>query len=308
MEDPREAAAREHLAAEPSLQASAKDLLIADLKRLRQEAGMPSLGELVRLGKGKYSKSTLDDHLAGRRTTVPNWRLTSAYIDACYTAAEETGLNIELLGAKDEWRIRWSAARDGDRNAASPIRDAGSTATRTMLENPQSDAGSLSRKLEYLDRPESGLLEGSAKAKRVSRSVTGDTTANINAVTQLMVEPLLNESASLPRDVGVLIIISGPLVGTRFHLTSNLTTIGRDPGADIVLHDTTLSRRHAVIHRNGSRFMVRDVGSRNGTFVRQRMITEETALKSNTEVQFGVFRMLFIQGSKRKIRKIPSRS
>jgi len=43
--------------------------------------------------------------------------------------------------------------------------------------------------------------------------------------------------------------------------------VGREPTNTLVLNDIKVSRRHAVVRWEGDHFVVRDMGSRNGTFV-----------------------------------------
>ena len=50
------------------------------------------------------------------------------------------------------------------------------------------------------------------------------------------------------------------------------TLIGRSPECDVFLDDVTVSRRHAELMREGERFVIRDLGSLNGTFVNRRRI------------------------------------
>jgi FHA domain len=272
-----------------SLQASAKELFIADLNRLRDEAGQPSLAELVQRADGKFSKSTIDDHLSTRRVLIPNWRLTSAYVLSCHAAAEATGLNVERLGTIEEWRIRWAAAKNNDRDAVSPIRDSRNVSTYTMLDN---DLPSI------YEVPEPSLhyrLE--SRNSQSAPTHHGDTTANITAVMRQLDEDLSELSESLSIDNGLLVVTNGPTIGTRFAIDYGLVTIGRDQESDVLLDNPTVSRRHAVIHRYRNEFKVRDVGSRNDTFLNQKKITEESPLVSNDELQVGVFRMLFVQGA-----------
>ena len=49
--------------------------------------------------------------------------------------------------------------------------------------------------------------------------------------------------------------------------TPDVTTAGRHPESDIFLDDVTVSRRHAEFVREGAGFVVRDVGSLNGTYL-----------------------------------------
>src|SRR4051812_1860641 len=44
--------------------------------------------------------------------------------------------------------------------------------------------------------------------------------------------------------VAELVVVGGPLMGTRLPLRAGTYVVGRGPGADIVLADTSLSRRH----------------------------------------------------------------
>ena len=55
------------------------------------------------------------------------------------------------------------------------------------------------------------------------------------------------------------------------------TRFGRED-ADVVLDDPEASRRHAVVASHGETVTVRDLGSRNGTFVNGKTITGEVEL------------------------------
>jgi DNA-binding NtrC family response regulator len=50
--------------------------------------------------------------------------------------------------------------------------------------------------------------------------------------------------------------------------------LGRDDGADLCLPVSAVSRRHAEVRREGARFFVRDLGSRNGTLVNGHPVSE----------------------------------
>jgi pSer/pThr/pTyr-binding forkhead associated (FHA) protein len=43
--------------------------------------------------------------------------------------------------------------------------------------------------------------------------------------------------------------------------------VGRDESADLLIPDDTLSRRHFLIWREGETFLIKDLGSQNGTWV-----------------------------------------
>jgi ribosomal protein L40E len=101
--------------------------------------------------------------------------------------------------------------------------------------------------------------------------------------------------AALSPGTALLAVLRGPNAGSRFLLDSDLTLVGRHPDSDIFLDDVTVSRRHAEFYRQGSRFVVRDVGSLNGTYVNRDRI-EEVELREGDEVQVGKFRLVFLLG------------
>jgi FHA domain/Domain of unknown function (DUF1707) len=50
--------------------------------------------------------------------------------------------------------------------------------------------------------------------------------------------------------------------------------IGRSSACQIVLGDDTVSRRHAELRYEDGRWLMRDLGSSNGTYVNGRLVTE----------------------------------
>src|SRR4051812_34355962 len=97
---------------------------------------------------------------------------------------------------------------------------------------------------------------------------------------------------ALPSRSALLVVQRGPNAGARFLLDAERTTAGRRPDSDIFLDDVTVSRKHAEFVRRGEEFLVRDVGSLNGTYV-QRDRIDEIVLRDGDEVQIGKFRMVF---------------
>ncbi|MEJ2579992.1 MAG: FHA domain-containing protein [Kineosporiaceae bacterium] len=116
---------------------------------------------------------------------------------------------------------------------------------------------------------------------------TGDAEAEsgVTAAEQAAIE-------ALPPGSALLVVRRGPNAGARFLLDSDRTTAGRRQDSDIFLDDVTVSRRHAEFIRRESRFLVRDVGSLNGTYV-QRDRIDEVELRPGDEVQIGKYRMVF---------------
>ena len=84
--------------------------------------------------------------------------------------------------------------------------------------------------------------------------------------------------------------------GTRFALERRRHPLGRHPDSDIFLDDITVSRRHAEIERVAAGYVVRDVGSLNGTYVNRERIEEDAALDHGDELQVGKFKLVFFIG------------
>jgi len=115
-----------------------------------------------------------------------------------------------------------------------------------------------------------------------------DADAGLSAQDQVTVDALRPGTA-------LLVVLRGPNTGARFLLDADEVSSGRHPDSDIFLDDVTVSRKHATFRREGDAFLVRDVGSLNGTYVNRERI-DETALKTGDEVQIGKFRLVFYGG------------
>jgi pSer/pThr/pTyr-binding forkhead associated (FHA) protein len=70
-------------------------------------------------------------------------------------------------------------------------------------------------------------------------------------------------------------------------------TIGQSPTNDVPLSfDRTVSHAHCVLERVGSRWCVRDLSSRNGTFVNGERIWAEVPLRAGDEIRVGSVRFV----------------
>jgi pSer/pThr/pTyr-binding forkhead associated (FHA) protein len=100
----------------------------------------------------------------------------------------------------------------------------------------------------------------------------------------------------LAGDAGTLIVKRGDNAGSRFSLEAEVTTAGRHPDSHIFLDDITVSRRHAEIVRTPAGYVVRDVGSLNGTYLNRERI-EEASISNGDELQIGKFKLVFFAGT-----------
>jgi len=71
------------------------------------------------------------------------------------------------------------------------------------------------------------------------------------------------------------------------------TIVGRHEKCDLRLVDSMVSRNHCLILSEGKRFVVKDLESRNGTWVNGRRIKNRRNIKVGDVIQIGPFRLLF---------------
>jgi pSer/pThr/pTyr-binding forkhead associated (FHA) protein len=86
-----------------------------------------------------------------------------------------------------------------------------------------------------------------------------------------------------------------------FPLPSNITVIGRRKNCDLRIPLDSISRKHCQISVESGALKVRDLGSRNGTFVNGKKVEEQTA-KAGDFIQVGpVLFAIQIDGQPAKI-------
>ncbi len=71
-----------------------------------------------------------------------------------------------------------------------------------------------------------------------------------------------------------LIAVAGPVPKTEFPLGDEEAVIGRDVAATICVNSRSASRRHCIVWRNGDQYLIKDLGSSNGTLVNGLPVTE----------------------------------
>jgi len=81
----------------------------------------------------------------------------------------------------------------------------------------------------------------------------------------------------------------GECLGIRFALPGDQVSVGRDPDSGVRLDDISVSRRHAVLSRQGSQWFVTDMSSSRGTMKNGVAITagQQVALNEGDRLQFG---------------------
>lgn len=100
--------------------------------------------------------------------------------------------------------------------------------------------------------------------------------------------------SQISQGTAILVLRGGEGEGDHFVLRSAVTNIGRHADSDISLDDITVSRRHCEISHEVSKFVVRDVGSLNGTYVNQKRV-DFIELTQGDEIQIGKFHLVFLE-------------
>jgi transcriptional regulator with GAF, ATPase, and Fis domain len=90
-----------------------------------------------------------------------------------------------------------------------------------------------------------------------------------------------------------LVARDGPLKGSVFGLDTSEFSVGRNPSNRLSVSDPSLSRHHCVIAARGPQFEIRDLDSRNGTFV-NGVPVRERVLADSDEIQIGNSLFLFL--------------
>lgn len=87
---------------------------------------------------------------------------------------------------------------------------------------------------------------------------------------------------------GVFTVTSGLDAGRVLSVPQGeIVTLGRAAECTFPFDDASLSRDHARVMRVGSEYVLRDDGSRNGTFVNSQRLAKATTLRDGDRVQLG---------------------
>ncbi|MDD2522345.1 MAG: FHA domain-containing protein [Anaerolineaceae bacterium] len=85
----------------------------------------------------------------------------------------------------------------------------------------------------------------------------------------------------------VLIANNGPLNGQQWIIDGTLV-IGRDVSCDIVIPDRQVSRQHARITKGNNGVILEDLGSKNGTFLNNQVVSEPVKLVEADEIAIAL--------------------
>ncbi|HEY4770314.1 MAG TPA: adenylate/guanylate cyclase domain-containing protein [Myxococcales bacterium] len=100
--------------------------------------------------------------------------------------------------------------------------------------------------------------------------------------------PPVSHPASGPR-----LILKGLAGEITEHPLGDSNVLGRSTTATVRLADREVSRKHSQIDLEGDKFVLRDLGSSNGTFLNGKRILEPSTLEDGDEVVIGTSKMEF---------------
>jgi pSer/pThr/pTyr-binding forkhead associated (FHA) protein len=92
-------------------------------------------------------------------------------------------------------------------------------------------------------------------------------------------------------------IMNGPYRGREKTVADKPLTIGRDAEAGIQILDRSASRFHCEIFPVGGMFFVRDLDSKNGTFVNDERLGDEELLRVGDVIKIGTTELVFESGT-----------
>ncbi|MEM7345472.1 MAG: FHA domain-containing protein [Chloroflexota bacterium] len=89
------------------------------------------------------------------------------------------------------------------------------------------------------------------------------------------------------QEVAMLLVQEGNSPKTQWPLVKNSLIIGRDSDSDIQIDERQISRRHAEITHTPQGYTLRDMGSKNGTYLNGEPVSQTPQLIRNGD-QIGV--------------------
>lgn len=117
------------------------------------------------------------------------------------------------------------------------------------------------------------------------REYKADTTEEISEKILMQLKKIL------PGKRGLL-VAKGPNIGDEFYIEKDEFIIGRSPESDVLLDDITVSRKHALLIKDGDDYRLLDAGSLNGSYLNGNIV-EEAILSNGDRIQIGKYIFIY---------------
>lgn len=116
------------------------------------------------------------------------------------------------------------------------------------------------------------------------------------AIAARAVEGILGQMGEASSESPYFRVLTGAGEGERFvfDAAGSEWSLGRAKDCEFVVRDPNVSRRHAVVRKDWSGFIIEDLGSKNGVLIGDRRISRARRLKDRDEVTIGPVKLLFI--------------
>jgi len=99
------------------------------------------------------------------------------------------------------------------------------------------------------------------------------------------------------QEAPILVGQSGDFDGIKFAMENDIFILGRDPDCDIVILDRQISRQHARLERRGAGTYLRDLGSKNGTYLNGKSVSDEMLVQDGDVIQVALAASFVFIGS-----------
>ena len=202
-----------------------------------------------------------------RRTSIPD-----VFYSKFLGFNEAPYLDFDGASEKDSGTLQQFVTDDGERlnkmlsHAGSKVLEVSQQAGAAALSQGKQIVSVAKSKVDELRAPSEAL-----PAPTTPAIDTGDATVLAGKVVTLRIKDLGSTAA-----------------GRSFDIKPQGMTIGRSESADIVVHDTKVSKQHAWLGMVGGTWMLKDQNSSNGTFVGSDISSRITEIALNPDLEFSL--------------------